>query len=75
LITDPAANPVLHLRLTFARRPPGPKDLLPQTPPAPLMERLEPAPEGPAEHAIYAAAPGESAPPMLIVDLALSQRP
>ncbi|ALA57193.1 hypothetical protein [Nitrospira moscoviensis] len=75
LITDPAANPTLHLRLTFARRPPGPKDLPSQTPRPPLMERLEPAPGGPAEHAIYAAAPGESAPPMLIVDLALNQRP
>jgi hypothetical protein len=76
LIADPAANPVLHLRVTFARRPPDPKDLLSQTPRPPLMERLEPVPGRPPEHAIYAAAdPGESAPPMLIVELALNQRP
>lgn len=75
LITDPAANSVLHLRLTFARRLPDPRDLLSQTPPAPLMERLEPAPGGPAEHAIYAAAPGESSPPILVVELTLNQRP
>lgn len=73
LITDPEANPVLRLRLAFTTRPPDPKHLLTQTPGTAQEERVKPAPEGPAEHAVYVAARGASG--VLIVELNLSQRP
>jgi hypothetical protein len=69
LITDPEANPVLRLRLSFSSRLPDSKHLLTQTSGAPLEERVEP------EHAVYVAATGDSMNPMLIVDLDLNQRP
>lgn len=74
LITNRAASPVFRLRLAFGRRPPDAKDLLLQTSAHRLEERIEPAPGGRGEHAVYAATLDDSASPMLILDLALNQR-
>ena len=72
---NPTAKPVRGVRVMFAHRRPDPKLLLTQVPRPPLQRRVEPASEGPTEHALYATAPADSATSILLVDVPLNPWP